>query len=185
VLGSGLLAATILVAGSLLSFLVAPWGALLLLALIYPAWQLVWTALLWYNKRYIITNRRVIEVEGVFDKVVSDSSLEKVSDVVLEQSALGRLLGYGDIEILTASEVGIDHLEFIADPIRFKVQMLDQKELLSEGREGAKGRHAGVDGVGDAVDASRLLQALDDLRRGGVLSPQEFRDKKKRLSGGS
>ena len=32
----------------------------------------------------------------------------KVNDVKMEQSFLGRLLGYGDIEILTASELGVN-----------------------------------------------------------------------------
>ncbi|MEN6298640.1 MAG: PH domain-containing protein, partial [Anaerolineaceae bacterium] len=32
----------------------------------------------WLNHQYIITNRRVIQVSGIFNKSVTDSSLEKV-----------------------------------------------------------------------------------------------------------
>ena len=38
----------------------------------------------------------------------ADSSLEKINDAVLEQSFFGRMLGYGDLDVLTASEIGVD-----------------------------------------------------------------------------
>jgi len=34
------------------------------------------------------------------------------------------------LEILTASEAGIDKLSWLADPIRFKTTMLDAKEQM-------------------------------------------------------
>ena len=37
--------------------------------------------LVWSNQQYIVTNRRVIQVSGIFSKDVVDSSLEKVNDV--------------------------------------------------------------------------------------------------------
>ena len=39
-----------------------------------------WTILRYMNQEYVLTNRRVIEVEGVLNKRVTDSSLEKVND---------------------------------------------------------------------------------------------------------
>jgi uncharacterized membrane protein YdbT with pleckstrin-like domain len=58
---------------------------------------------IWRNRDYLITNRRVIQISGVFNKDVVDSSLEKVNDVKMSQSFWGRMFGFGDIEILTAS----------------------------------------------------------------------------------
>jgi hypothetical protein len=40
-----------------------------------------------------------------------------VNDVKLSQSFWGRLFDYGDIEILTASEVGANVFRSIGDPI--------------------------------------------------------------------
>ena len=57
-----------------------------------------------------------------------DSSLEKVNDVVMDQNFWGRIWGYGDIEIMTASEIGVNKLHMLANPVRFKTTMLDQKE---------------------------------------------------------
>jgi len=64
-----------------------------------PLILLIHTLLRWWNEVYLVTTRRVVQVEGILNKSVMDSSLEKVNDVMLRQSLLGRLLNYGDIEI--------------------------------------------------------------------------------------
>jgi hypothetical protein len=106
-----------------------PLGYLLLLV---PAISLLRDLLVWKNRQYVVTNWRVIQIAGVFNKEVSDSSLEKVNDVKLEQSFLGRLLGYGTIEILTASELGVSKFNKIGSPIRLKTAMLNAKESLNQ-----------------------------------------------------
>ena len=45
-------------------------------------------------------------VTGILNKRSSDSSLEKINDAILEQSVLGRMLNFGDLEILTAADDG-------------------------------------------------------------------------------
>ena len=177
IFGGAALTAVILGLTFALSLFLFPWSLLLLLALVYPLWHLTATALFWYNRRYIITNRRVIEMRGVFNKVMGDSSLEKVTDVVLEQSAMGRLFGFGDVEILTASDVGVSLLKTIANPIGFKVRMLDQKEsLLGIGDLASEG-----EGAVEATDVPQLIQELDELRQKGVLTAEEFQAKKQEL----
>src|SRR5512145_852108 len=52
-----------------------------------------WDSLQWWAEEYIITNRRVMQSEGIINKRTVDSSLEKVNDVVLIQSFFGRILG--------------------------------------------------------------------------------------------
>ncbi|NIW43142.1 MAG: hypothetical protein GWN27_22130, partial [candidate division Zixibacteria bacterium] len=53
----------------------------------------------------------------------------------MEISALGRLFNYGDIEILTASEFGVNIFRRIEEPINFKTAILNAKEdLLQEER---------------------------------------------------
>ena len=88
----------------------------------------------WRNQEWLITTRRVIRAEGVLNKSMSDSSLEKINDARLEQSVFGRIFGYGTLDILTAAEeVGgssVADFPMIADPIEFKKSMLDQKEML-------------------------------------------------------
>jgi hypothetical protein len=88
---------------------------------------LVWATLRYLNQEYILTNRRVIQVEGVVNKRATDSSLEKINDAVLSQSIFGRMFGFGDLDILTAAEAGIERFRMIVDPIGFKRSMLDAK----------------------------------------------------------
>lgn len=89
--------------------------------------QVGWEILRYQNQEYLITNRRVIQVSGVINKRSGDSSLEKINDADLSQSVFGRMFNFGDLDILTASDAGIDRLRMIHDPVGFKRSMLDAK----------------------------------------------------------
>ena len=89
----------------------------------------------WRNQEWLITTRRVIRAEGVLNKSVSDSSLEKINDARLDQSMFGRIFGFGTLDILTAAEelnAGSNVADFpmIAEPVQFKKAMFDQKQML-------------------------------------------------------
>lgn len=86
----------------------------------------------WYAQDYVITNRRVMKVEGVLKKRSADSSLEKINDAVLEQSVFGRMLGYGDLDILTANEQSVDRYRMLSQAQTFKRTMLDEKHKLEQ-----------------------------------------------------
>ncbi len=86
-----------------------------------------WTALRYINQEYVLTNRRVIQVEGVLNRSATDSSLEKINDAVLSQSIFGRMFDFGDLKVLTAAEAGIERFRMIRGPITFKKKMLDAK----------------------------------------------------------
>lgn len=88
---------------------------------------LAWHTLRYLNQEYALTNRRVIQVAGVLNKSSTDSSLEKINDARLTQSVFGRIFGFGDLDILTAAEAGIERFRMIRDPIGFKKAMLDAK----------------------------------------------------------
>ena len=95
----------------------------------------IWTGLRYVNQEYVLTNRRVIQVEGVLNRNSTDSSLEKINDAVLKQSFFGRMLDYGDLTVLTASESGIDAMKMLRSPIVFKKKMLDAKHNFEVGME--------------------------------------------------
>lgn len=140
----------------------------------------------WNNEQYIVTDQRVIQIRGIFNKDVIDSSLDKINDVELRQSWLGRIFDYGTIEILTASDVGINEMRKIAHPLEFKRAMLDAKHNYSRGfgyldpapvaayTQPAPAR-------GGTSDLEQTLQKLADLRDRGLLSVDEFEAKKREL----
>ncbi len=153
----------------------APVGGLLLILLLIPAALFIRDYLDWWNEEYLVTNRRVVQAEGTVNKHVIDSSLEKVNDVVLNQSFFGRMFDYGDIEIMTASEIGVNKLRTIAHPVKFKTEMLNQKEAMGTDE------HFGGHGPIGQGDIPTMIAELDALRKQGVLTEEEFQQKKAQL----
>lgn len=140
--------------------------------LVFPLVSLWRDVLKWVNRQFVVTNRRVIQLEGVLHKDITDSSLEKVNDVKMVQSIWGRMFNYGDIEILTASELGINLFKRINAPIKFKTVMLDAKDRLGSDSGGARS---------SAPDIPTMIAQLDHLRKQGVLTDEEFGKKKAEL----
>lgn len=104
----------------------------LAIAALAPLAGWIWEHLVWKNQMVVMTDRRVLQMSGVLNKDVSDSLLEKLNDVKTEQSLLGRIFGYGDVTLLTASELGANTLRTIDDPLGFKRAMLQAKGALDE-----------------------------------------------------
>jgi hypothetical protein len=170
--------------------------------LLYFGWQV----LRWTNEEFVVTSRRVLQSEGVVNKRVVDSSLEKINDAVLTQSLFGRIFGFGDLDILTASESGISRLRMLRQPDDFKRAMLDAKHDLEMQLSGARPlpspaiRAAAptpspAPGPAPAAparppasqmsadDVTRTLASLADLRDRGAISPEEYEAKKTELLG--
>jgi hypothetical protein len=145
---------------------------LALILLLLPVIGLGWDVLTWSKRQYVITNRRVIQISGVYNKNVIDSSLEKVNDVKLTQSFFGRMFNFGDVEILTASELGVNMFRMINEPIKYKIAMIDAKGELE--------RVPGSSWSGDE-DIPTLISKLDELRKRGLLTEMEFQQKKAQL----
>jgi membrane protein YdbS with pleckstrin-like domain len=133
----------------------------------------------WNNEQYIVTDQRVIQIRGVLNKDVIDSSLDKINDVELRQSWLGRIFDYGTIEILTASDVGINEMRRIAHPLEFKRAMLEAKHNFARGFGYFDPPPASV--PSGPPDLQQTLQKLADLRDQGLLSGDEFEAKKRDL----
>ena len=96
-------------------------GSMLVLARLWLSWR---------SQDYLVTNRRVVKVEGIIRKRSADSSLEKINDAVLEQGIFGRIFGFGNLEILTAAEIPVDRFYMLAQAQTFKRTMLEEKNRL-------------------------------------------------------
>jgi hypothetical protein len=169
--------------------------------LLYTAWQI----LRWQNEEFVVTTRRVLQTEGVVNKRVVDSSLEKINDAVLTQSIFGRMFGFGDLDVLTASEAGISRLRMLRQADDFKRAMLDAKHELELELSGARpmpgpalraappsapvAAPAAPAGAAPAAaapaapsmsadDVTRTLANLADLRDRGAISAEEYEAKK-------
>jgi uncharacterized membrane protein YdbT with pleckstrin-like domain len=154
-------------------------GYVLLVLLLLPLWQLAVIISRWRNEEYLVTNRRVMKIEGVVSKHVFDSSLEKVNDVELDQSGFGRMFNYGDVDILTGNVGGANKFLTIAFPVEFKRQMLDQKEALGTLSDfGTREKQVLQANTPAKADVPQLIAELDELRKKGIINQADFEAKK-------
>ena len=105
-------------------------GWVVLILFVFGIAKGVWGIFDFRNQEYLVTTRRLIHAEGVINKKASDSSLEKINDAVLTESVFGRMFGFGDLEVLTASEDGNELLRMLRDAKSFKKAMLEAKHEL-------------------------------------------------------
>jgi uncharacterized membrane protein YdbT with pleckstrin-like domain len=168
---------------SAISILAAPFtsgiGYFVLVLNIIPIWMFLRVFLDWLNETYIVTNRRIIQTEGVINKSVIDSSLEKINDVVLSQSVLGRIMDYGTLEILTGSELGLNKLDRIQAPVKFKIAMLNAKEAMRALNDMDDATNGKASVHRDNIPA--MIENLDDLRKRGLITEAEFQEKRTKL----
>ena len=181
--------------------------ALLVLALLWIA-LLIWA---WQNEEYLVTNRRVIKLQGILNKRMADSSLEKINDAVVDQNLVGRIFGYADLDIITAAEQAFDRFRMLSNATLFHRTILEQKhELEVEVATGRPPRMAPPPApaavpamaaatpsplVGTAPEAAQhdhrmtpdeithTLDELAGLRDRGAITPAEYESKKADLLG--
>jgi uncharacterized membrane protein YdbT with pleckstrin-like domain len=134
---------------------------------------LAMTVVNWYYRMFAVTTRRVMQVSGVLNRRVSDTNLDKVNDVVMTQSVLGRMLGYGTVQIISGSDVGVDSFDRIKDPVGFKRTMLDNKEDFDSLIRAAAS--------GGRVTSPAQIEELAALRDQGLITPEEFEAKRAEL----
>ncbi len=178
-----ILTIVLMTAQALSNFQGRNWFALLLVLLIWPVVSLLLDFFQWYNRKYVVTNWRVIQLSGVINKDVIDSSLEKVNDIELTQSFFGRIFQFGTVEILTASEIGVNKFQTIRNPVKFKNVIVNAKEQLGhdEDHPAYAQAAAGAKAAPAATDIPSMIERLDDLRKRGVLSESEFQRSKEQL----
>lgn len=133
---------------------------------------------------YVLTNRRVIQEEGILSRRSMDASLGKINNVEHRQTLWGRLLGYGDVEIDTASETGTTRFAQISHPVEFKRAVLGAAEEyrvrgpLPGGMPMAAPFAAPAAPEPSPAERIRQLKGLLDE---GLISPQEFEAKRRAL----
>ncbi|MBN1661765.1 MAG: PH domain-containing protein [Anaerolineae bacterium] len=157
-------------------------GWVAIVVALVPLALVIQSVLRWGAKQYFITTYRVVEVEGITDKHIRDSALEKVNDVELDQSLLGRMLGYGHVRIITGSDIGVDELYMLRKPMQFKRAMLNAKHDL-EVQAPTAGWSVPEKNQTEVQQSkiTELIAELATLHKAGVLSDEEFETKKKDL----
>jgi len=156
-----------------------------------------WYYLAWRRERYLVTTRRVIEAGGVINKWTRDTSLSMITDMLVGHPWIGRILGYGEIDLLTASEAGTNKIRFLPDPDGFKKALLDAKyeHEMEVGGGYVAGAPAAIaasppppapaEPAGPAAlsaeEVDESITRLADLRDRGLITAEEFEEKKREI----
>jgi uncharacterized membrane protein YdbT with pleckstrin-like domain len=105
------------------------WYLLLpVLALIY-FWYRYYS---WKNDLWAVTDIRVIDENGVFTINSKESPIDKINNVSYKQTILGRILGFGTVQIQTAAEFGETTYKNISHPKKLKEALSKAQELYKE-----------------------------------------------------
>lgn len=152
-----------------------------LILLLIPIGWFGWEFLQWWAEEYLITSHRVVQTEGLINKHTKDSALEKINDITLNQSFFGRILGYGDLAIITGSDMGTNVLKRLAKPVEFKKTLLEQKTKLSDGEDLGARKSTAVAVDNDEEDPLKKIAQLDELRKSGAISEVEYQQAKAKL----
>jgi len=99
----------------------------LAMALFGAAWSFVMIVIFlhWICINYYLTNLRLIEERGIIGKRIMSIWLNKVQDVTCKFGILGRIFGFGDIEIESAGTYGKAIFGFLpsARRLREKIEL--------------------------------------------------------------
>jgi uncharacterized membrane protein YdbT with pleckstrin-like domain len=167
----------LLALGTDISWLQVPAGVLILGCLI-------WFALRysrWVTTNFVVTTDRLIYRHGVLAKHGIEIPLERVNTVFFRQSIFERMVGSGDLVIESAGEMGRQAFSNVRNPSAVQnvvYRQMEENENRKFDRVGASVRRAD-DGGEPSIPAQ--IRELDELRKQGVLSEEEFAAKKKQL----
>jgi uncharacterized membrane protein YdbT with pleckstrin-like domain len=106
----------------------------------------LWLIVVWIRWRattYTLTDQRIKIDSGVFGRQSKTIPIDRVQDCTTKQSVVGRVLGYGRVEVDAAGAQGAEVLDHLPSPGSFR----DQVFMQSERRRGSSSGPAGSSGV--------------------------------------
>jgi uncharacterized membrane protein YdbT with pleckstrin-like domain len=95
-----------------------------LIVVVFGALHLLGAWLTRVTTELAVTNRKVIGKWGLISRRTIEQRLDKVDSIEIEQTILGRILGYGTVEV-RGSGVTMTPLRMIADPLTFRRRVED------------------------------------------------------------
>ena len=75
---------------------------------------------------YVVTDSRIMQITGVVSRKAHSIPWVRVTDLSVDQTLMGRLLGYATLHIESANEdSGLRHLDGVSDPMQFNQYVID------------------------------------------------------------
>ena len=147
-------------------------GAALLVALVV----FLFRYLTWHTTNFVLTSQRLIHRRGVIAKKGVEIPLDRINTVFFSQSVFERIIGSGDLAVESAGELGTVHFHDVHRPSAVQAEIYRQMEADEQAK-----RNNGPPASTSAESIPDQIEKLDQLRRQGIITPQEFEAKKAEL----
>ena len=168
---------------SLFFFNVSTALIIILIAAVYP----LWIYFNWVNNIWAVTNLRVIDEGGFFTRHAKESPLEKINNIEYSQSFWGRILGFGNVDIQTAAEMGdtnyemIHHPKLLKDTITHAQEEYKNRQVSNQAQQLAKAIAENSGSKPSQVMIADELHKLFELMQKGAITQEEYIAQKNKL----
>lgn len=144
----------------------------------------------WATTYFVLSSERLIFRTGVLSKTGVEIPLDRVNNVNFRQSLFERMIGAGDLLIESAGESGQSRFSDVRKPDAVQNEIYRQVESQ---RSRAAGQASAISRVqddrederpaGGAAGASiaQQIEELDELRKKGLVTEDEFEAKRREL----
>ena len=121
-------------------------------------------------EEHVVTTDRVISRTGIVRRDVYVYPLDSIQTIDIRQGLMGRILGYGSVEFHTSADRhGAGGRGYICNPERWRSQILCAMDL----RAGTTRQESP-----DQAEPARRLQQLEQLRKDGLITEEEYKKKR-------
>ncbi len=137
------------------------------------------------NNLWAVTNLRVIDEYGVFSNNSKESPLDKINNVSYGQSFLGKVFGYGNVQIQTAAEIGSTTYFAVENPKELKdtiTRMQEEYKLRQIQNQATELASAIIVAKQiNKTDVASELEKLYELKQKGILTEEEYNTRKTKI----
>lgn len=123
--------------------------------------------------KYFVTNQRVIDEFKFITRKVRTADYKLIADVGISQGVWGRIFHYGNIDVRTASGQPLD-LKSVRRPEAIQQTIMETKRK-SEKEKISAPPTSGKENI------PKMIEDLNELKKKGVITEEEFEKKKKDL----
>jgi uncharacterized membrane protein YdbT with pleckstrin-like domain len=129
------------------------------------------------NNIWVVTNLRVIDEYGLFSTNAKESPLDKINNISYSQTFWGKILGYGNVQIQTAAEIGSTTYLMVDHPKKLKDTITNMQEEYKDNlikRQAKELATSITDAQGGKADVTSELEKLFELKQKGIITEEEF-----------
>ena len=98
----------------------------------------------WQSTSFTLTDQRIKIETGVFGRQSKMIPIDRVQDCTTKQSLIGRMLGYGRVEVDAAGAQGAEVLDHLPNPGAFRDQVFMQTERRRGGAPAVQPHPSGI-----------------------------------------